>query len=37
MRHTILIGMGLFMALGSFTFLSAAPRVVVCEELYQET
>jgi hypothetical protein len=37
MRHTILIGMGLLMALGAFTFLSAAPRTVVCEVLYQET
>ena len=37
MRHAILIGMGLTVALGAFTFLSAAPRVVVCEELYQES
>lgn len=37
MRHIILTVMGFVLLLGAFTFLSAAPRVVVCEELYQET
>lgn len=36
MRHKLLAGMGLVLVLGAFTALSAAQRVVVCEELYQE-
>ncbi len=36
MRHRILVGAGLLTLLSAFTFLSAATRVVVCEELYQE-
>ncbi len=37
MRDKLLIGMGLLMTLGAFTFLFAATRTVVCEVLYQET
>jgi hypothetical protein len=36
MRQKLLAGTGLVLILGAFTALTAAQRVVVCEELYQE-
>jgi len=37
MNHKLALGLILLMGLGLLTSLNAAPRVVLCEELYQET